>query len=42
VTIGRIEVRATTSAAPPRMVRQQVPQPMSLEEHLRERAGGGR
>jgi hypothetical protein len=42
VTIGRIEVRATTSAAPPRMTREQAPPQMSLQEHLRERAGGGR
>lgn len=41
VTIGRIEVRASTLAAP-RISRPPEPPAMSLEEHLRERAGGSR
>jgi hypothetical protein len=41
VTIGRIEIRATTPAAAP--VRRQPRQPsvMSLDEYLKQRAGGG-
>jgi len=40
VTIGRIEIRATSAAAP---VREQHRQPsvMSLDEYLKQRAGGG-
>lgn len=41
VTIGRIEVRAAIVPAP-RIARQQTAEPMSLEEHLRERAGARR
>ncbi len=41
VTIGRIEVRATT-AAPARVTPAPVAEPMSLDEHLRQRAGGRR
>jgi hypothetical protein len=40
VTIGRIEVRATTPSAPPHKQRTE-PQVMSLDEYLRQRAGRG-
>ncbi|MGB7921980.1 MAG: hypothetical protein WCF57_01915, partial [Pyrinomonadaceae bacterium] len=45
VTIGRIEVRATTTApaTPPAASRRQSADatPMSLDDYLRQRAGGG-
>jgi hypothetical protein len=41
VTIGRVEVRATTAPAP-RVAQPQPAQAMSLEEHLRQRTGGRR
>jgi hypothetical protein len=40
VTIGRIEVRATSPATPPSKPRAASPA-MSLDEYLRRRKGGG-
>jgi hypothetical protein len=40
VTIGRVEVRATQSAAPARPRERHTPSAMSLEEYLRRRAEG--
>ena len=41
VTIGRIEIRANTLAAPPRDTRPAAPR-LSLEDYLRSRSGGGK
>lgn len=41
VTIGRVEVRAVTSSAPPKHAHRAKPQTMSLEEYLRKRGNGG-
>lgn len=41
VTIGRVEIRATQQASPPRPARSATPR-LSLEEYLRSRSGGGR
>lgn len=41
VTIGRIEVRATTPSARPPAARPPSPSKLSLDEYLRQRTGGG-
>ena len=41
VTIGRVEIRATSSASPPQRARVKSANVLSLEDYLRQRASGG-